>query len=208
MMCYLLNEEKLSVLDLVISSHNKHKVEELKALFVGESVTVCTIYDVLKNCPDFIEDGTTFEENAAKKLKNLPLVENRVYLSDDSGLEVACLGGAPGIYSARYAGEGATSAQMCSKILRDIHGAHDRAARFVCVIALLSHQGLYTFRGHVDGVLAPEMRGNQGFGYDPIFIPNTYTQTYAELGETVKEKTSHRAKALAQAKHYLKVLYG
>jgi non-canonical purine NTP pyrophosphatase (RdgB/HAM1 family) len=187
---------------LVVSSSNRNKVLELQKL--GLPYQSFTLDQVMNPVPEFIEDGATFEENAIKKLQGLPLMSDRIYLSDDSGLEVNALGGGPGIYSARYAGVGATGQQMCHKILEATSGFQDRGARFVCVIALLFPSGkIETFRGTVSGVLAPHMRGESGFGYDPIFIPEGYTLTYGELGDSVKSETSHRAQALKQVKHRL-----
>ncbi len=199
------------MLEVVISSQNRHKVDELKSLFNDPRITIKTINEVVQPVPVFVEDGFTFEENACKKLIDLPLEENRIYMSDDSGLEVDFLGGKPGIHSARYAGEHATTTDMCQKILNDVKGAINRKARFVCVIALLFSDGRKeTFRGTVDGVLALEMKGQHGFGYDPIFIPDGYQYTYAQLGDAVKQQTSHRAQALQLAKNrifeYVKIL--
>jgi non-canonical purine NTP pyrophosphatase (RdgB/HAM1 family) len=187
---------------LVISSSNAGKLQEISEFF--SDFEVVSLYDVLVSVPDFVEDGETFEENAIKKLQGLPLVEGRVYLSDDSGIEVACLGGGPGIHSARYAGVGASSAHMCEKLLHDVRESDDRSARFVCVIAMAFFDGrVVTVRGEVEGRLAEQIAGSHGFGYDPIFIPEGYDQTYAQLGNEVKLLTSHRSKALIAARLYI-----
>ena len=125
-------------------------------------------------------------------------------IADDSGLTVEALGGAPGIYSARYGGENASYAEKMAKLLNELKNFDDRRARFVCVIAL-AYRGdiVETFRGEVTGCIAPEPRGTQGFGYDPIFIPDGYDKTFGELGEDVKSKLSHRARAFALAAEFV-----
>ncbi len=187
---------------LVVSTSNSGKIREISDFF--SDFQVVSLYEALTVVPEFVEDGDTFEENAVKKLQGLPLQGDRVYLSDDSGIEVACFGGGPGIHSARYAGLGATSVQMCEKLLHDVRDCDDRSARFVCVIALAFFDGtIRTVRGEVEGRLSHHMVGTHGFGYDPIFIPNGYDQTYAQLGEAVKLETSHRSMALKAARDIL-----
>ncbi len=183
---------------VVVASGNAHKVAEIQSI-LGD-LPVCRFDDVFGYPHDAVEDGLTFEANAIKKIDFLPLFPDTIYLSDDSGLEVEALNGAPGIYSARFAGAGATSSQMCTKILSAIAGESNRQARFRCVIALRFPDGrIDTISGGVDGVLSHEMRGGDGFGYDPIFIPDGYTQTFAEMSSKLKHELSHRGRALRLA---------
>ncbi len=183
---------------VVVASGNAHKVTEIQSI-LGD-LQVCRFDDVFGYPHDAVEDGLTFEANAIKKIDFLPLLPDTIYLSDDSGIEVDALNGAPGIYSARYAGEGATSTQMCTKILSAIAGEPNRQAQFRCVIALRFPDGrIETIDGVVAGVLDHEMRGGDGFGYDPIFIPDGYTQTFGEMSAKLKNELSHRGRALRLA---------
>jgi XTP/dITP diphosphohydrolase len=150
---------------------------------------------------EIAESGTSFEENAKLKALAASTQLPTLVIADDSGLEVDALGGAPGIYSARYAGANATERDKIDKLLREldrVRGTDDRRrARFRCVVALArngSHLG--TFEGIVEGRIANEVRGDHGFGYDPIFIPEGFEQTFGELPKEVKNTISHRAKAI------------
>ena len=195
------------MLQLLAATTNKHKIQEFQAMLdaSADSARVCIISpDTIKGFPEIIENGTTFEENARIKAGQAASYADMAAFADDSGLEVAALGGAPGIYSARYGGENATYAEKMAKLLNELENVEDRRARFVCVIAL-AYRGdiVETFRGEVTGRIAFEPRGTDGFGYDPIFIPDGYDKTFGELGEDVKSKISHRARAFALAADFV-----
>lgn len=195
------------MLQILAATTNKHKIQEFQAMLdsSADSGRVCIISpDTILGFPEIVENGTTFEENARIKAGQAARYADMAAFADDSGLEVAALGGAPGIYSARYGGENATYAEKMAKILKELKNASDRHARFVCVIAL-AYRGdiVETFRGEVTGRIAFEPRGTDGFGYDPIFIPDGYDKTFGELGEEVKSKISHRARAFALAADFV-----
>ena len=153
---------------------------------------------------EVLEDGDTFEENAIKKVNALPDHPNYIYLAEDSGIEVDHLDGAPGIYSARYAGPNATREDMCYKLLQACYGAGNRDAQYQAVMALrFPDRTIETFTGIVRGSLAHEMIGDGGFGYDPIFIPEDYDVTFAQMTEADKNELSHRFHALSQVKDFL-----
>lgn len=195
------------MLQILAATTNKHKIQEFQAMLdaSADSGRVCIISpDTIKGFPEIVENGSTFEENARIKAGQAARYADMAAFADDSGLEVAALGGAPGIYSARYAGENASYQEKMAKILKELENASDRRARFVCVIAL-AYRGdiVETFRGEVTGRIAPEPRGMQGFGYDPIFIPDGYDQTFGELGEEIKSRISHRARAFALAADFV-----
>ena len=195
------------MLQILAATTNKHKIQEFQAMLdaTADSSRVCIISpDTIKGFPEIIEDGTTFEENARIKAGQAARYADMAAFADDSGLEVAALGDAPGIYSARYGGENATYAEKMAKLLKELENVEDRRARFVCVIAL-AYRGdiVETFRGEVTGRIAFEPRGTDGFGYDPIFIPDGYDKTFGELGEDVKSKISHRARAFALAADFV-----
>ncbi|HEV3408931.1 MAG TPA: RdgB/HAM1 family non-canonical purine NTP pyrophosphatase, partial [Chthoniobacterales bacterium] len=160
----------------------------------------------LRTAPTVEETGSTFEENARLKANTLSRLWPGWVVADDSGLEVAALGGAPGVYSARYAGDNATDRENILTLLRALQatGGTDRRARFHCAIALArGGETVAVFHGTVEGSIALSPKGMSGFGYDPVFVPNGYAQTFAELGELVKNKLSHRARAVAQLREDL-----
>ena len=195
------------MLQILAATTNKNKIREFQAMLdvSADSGRVCIISpDSIKGFPEIAENGSSFEENARIKAGQAASYADMAAFADDSGLEVAALGGAPGIYSARYGGENATYPEKIAKLLKEIENAEDRRARFVCVIAL-AYRGdiVETFRGEVTGRIAFEPRGSQGFGYDPVFIPDGYDRTFGELGEDVKSKISHRARAFALAAEFI-----
>ena len=195
------------MLQILAATTNQHKIQEFQAMLdaSADSGRVCIISpDTIKDFPVIVENGTSFEENARIKAGQAARYADMAAFADDSGLEVAALGGAPGIYSARYGGENASYAEKMAKLLDELKNFDDRRARFVCVIAL-AYRGdiVETFRGEVTGHIAPEPRGTEGFGYDPIFIPDGYDKTFGELGEEVKSKLSHRARAFALAAEFV-----
>ena len=184
---------------LVIATRNPHKLEEIHAIFNFQGLEVCSAFD-FPHIPDVVEDGATLEANAIKKAVEICQATGLPALADDSGLEVDALNGEPGVYSARWSGEGCTYADNNKKLLRELAGNPNRRARFRTVIALaLPGENPLTVEGSVQGRIIEELRGNQGFGYDPLFMPDGYNQTFAELPAEVKNKISHRARALNAA---------
>lgn len=184
---------------LVIATRNAHKLEEIQAIFNFPNIEICSFFD-FPEIPDVIEDGLTLEENAEKKAIEVAKATGCFTLADDSGLEVMALNGAPGVYSARYAGEACNYSDNNEKLLRELCDKKDRSAQFRTVIAWADPAGnVRTVAGICRGKIGEELRGNNGFGYDPLFIPEGYTQTFAELSSEVKNRISHRACALKEA---------
>ena len=184
---------------LVIASRNPHKIKEIKAILGQISdLEIVSLDDYA--VPEIDEDQDTFLGNASKKALETAQYINETVLADDSGLMVDALGGAPGVYSARYAGVGATSRQLCEKLLRELKDipAARRAARFTTVLVVAAPDGrvLYTAEGSVAGIIAEEMRGLNGFGYDPVFYYPPLGKTFAELTPAEKNQHSHRFRAL------------
>lgn len=184
---------------LVIATRNQHKLEEIRAIFHVPGLEVASALD-FPDVPDVVEDGVTFESNAIKKAVTLARATGLWAMADDSGLEVDALGGAPGVYSARYAGEPVSYKANNEKLLRELAAAPSRAARFRCVIALSDPAGrAETVEGRCEGAIASAERGAGGFGYDPLFIPEGHRQTFSEMPSAAKNAISHRGRALAKA---------
>jgi XTP/dITP diphosphohydrolase len=190
-------------MDLLLATRNAHKTREFREL-LGRDYNVIDLAEF----PEIAmpqETGATFAENARLKAVSLSTDQNPLVIADDSGLEVDALGGAPGIYSARYAGENAGDDANIKKLLRELKSVAHRAARFRCVIALASAgKVLGTFEGAVEGIIVDPPRGNGGFGYDPVFQPNGFEQTFAEMPSELKNEISHRAKAIAALRDALR----
>lgn len=189
---------KVIEMKIVLATHNRHKIEELKALLAGEPVEVLSLEDI-PDLPDVEETGTTFAENALKKAREICRITGLPALADDSGLEVDLLNGAPGVYSARFSGPAATHEQNNRKLLellRDHPDPQERTARFKSVIALVMPDGRERLvEGCVEGVILSELRGQQGFGYDPLFFVPGHQATLAELPLEIKNRISHRGNA-------------
>jgi len=184
---------------LIIATRNAHKLEEIRAIFDFQGLEVLSAFD-FPELPDVEEDRDTFEGNAIKKAVEIARATRCWALADDSGLEVDALGGAPGVYSARYAGEPCSYEANNEKLLRELSGKEDRSARFRTVVALSDPGGsTQTVEGECCGVIIKELRGTNGFGYDPLFIPDGYSETFAELDAETKNRISHRARALRKA---------
>jgi XTP/dITP diphosphohydrolase len=180
---------------LAICTHNINKVNELNKLL--PNFKVCLYQDIVGYKIDVVEDGSTFEENAIKKVDAMPLNSGVVYLSDDSGLEVDAFNGEPGIHSARLGGANTSSIRQCELILERLGNNSNRGAQFTCVIALRYPDGnTVTTKGIVRGVISNELMGEKGFGYDPIFIPEGYDLTFSQLGNEIKNTISHRYRAI------------
>ena len=190
---------------IVFATNNQHKLSEIRQI-LGDRVEVLSLKDI--NCDvDIPETGTTLEANALQKAQYIYDHYQMNVFADDTGLEVDALDGAPGVYSARYAGgEGHDSEANMAKLLRELGENNNRRARFRTVIALIIQGQVYEFEGVVDGEIIRERRGGEGFGYDPIFQPEGYDKTFAELGVEVKNQISHRARATQKLVEYLKTL--
>lgn len=187
---------------LVFATNNAHKLEEVKSV-VGDSFEIVSLESI--GCHEDIEEtGTTLEENAFIKARYIKEKYGYDCFGDDTGLEVEALNGAPGVYSARYAGEGHNQAANRKKLLEVLKGENNRKARFRTVIALILDGKEYMFEGEVKGSIGEEERGTTGFGYDPVFQPEGYGNTFAELGMDVKNNISHRARATKALCEFLK----
>lgn len=187
---------------LVFATNNKHKLDEVRKITVQHNIEVVSLADI--HCHDEIpETADTLEGNALQKAQYIQDKFGLDCFADDTGLEVEALDNAPGVYSARYAGPGHDSEANMQKLLQEMEGKTNRKARFRTVIALIIGDKQYCFSGIVNGTITTEKKGENGFGYDPIFIPEGYEQTFAELGDFVKNKISHRAKAVEQLDHFL-----
>ena len=192
--------------ELVLATRNRHKGEELAALLGGLGIRIRTL-DEFPDAPEVVEDGDTCEANAIKKARTIAEFTGLPAVADDTGLEVDALGGRPGIYAARYAGEDATYEDNCRKLLLELTGVprERRTARFltVAVIALPSGE-IQVAQGILEGEIAEEASGTLGFGYDPVFLIPELGKTLAELSADQKNAISHRAKAFTQAKALLR----
>ncbi len=183
---------------LVLASTNKGKTRELKERLQGYPVDIKNLSD-FGTIPEVIEDGETFDDNAYKKASFTARVLGYPALADDSGLCVDALGGAPGVYSARYAGENATDQDNVDKLLEDMKNEENRKAAFECVISIAVPTGAaLTYEGRCEGVLTREPAGDNGFGYDPLFFFPELNKTFAQLSMEEKAKVSHRGKALQE----------
>ena len=185
---------------IVVATRNQHKVDEYRALIDDDSVELTSLLDY-PECPEIEENGKTFAENAALKAAAASKFCDSAAFADDSGLEVVALGGAPGIYSARYA---ETPEARIAKLLKAMENQTDRRARFVCNIAIaFNGEVIADFEGEVKGKIATAPRGEGGFGYDPVFIPDGYDLTMAELPAEEKNRISHRAVAFRKAAEFV-----
>ncbi|MFA5352843.1 MAG: XTP/dITP diphosphatase [Thermodesulfovibrionales bacterium] len=198
-------------MEIVLATRNAKKVEEMNRILGGMDITILSL-DAFPSCPEVEEDRDSFEGNAVKKALTVARHTGKATMADDSGLEVDALNGAPGVLSARYAGEAATDADNVAKLLREMEEVPGdrRSARFRCCIALAvpgvegSPERVETFSGAVEGRIGREPRGKKGFGYDPLFYPEGYEMTFAEMPAHEKDGLSHRGNALAGLKDYLK----
>lgn len=184
---------------LLIASRNPHKLAEIRAIFNLPGMEIADAHEIA-GLPEIIEDGRTFQANAVKKAISLAMLTKLWTLADDSGLEVEALNGEPGVCSARFAGEPANYVANNVKLLRLLENQEHRAARFICVMALSSPSGrAQIVEGLCQGRILRESRGEQGFGYDPLFVPDSYEQTFAQMDAALKNQISHRARALQRA---------
>ncbi len=184
--------------DIVLATQNRHKIKEIEKILPA-NLQLKSLEDIgFKS--QLKETGQTLDANALQKLRQITIPYDVDAIADDTGLEVAALNGAPGVYSARYAGEQATYEDNVKKLLQELEGVENREAQFRTVVAVSQGANEQLFEGIVKGRIATEPRGNGGFGYDSVFIPDGYNQTFAEMGEVEKNKISHRAKALQALK--------
>lgn len=190
---------------LILATRNKHKIAELQSLLQDLNLELLTLND-FPNHPPLIEDGTTFQENALKKARAVFQYTKLPALADDSGLEVFYLNSRPGVRSARYADDNATDEENNEKLLAEMLGVapRRRRAQFRAVLALNGQGFEELAEGICSGKLAEAPRGTNGFGYDPIFIPDGFTKTYAELTAEEKNEISHRAKAAEKMKEIIR----
>jgi len=196
------------MLEVVFATRNPGKKREFLALMKGMEMRILTLDD-FKDVPVVVEDGATFKENAAKKAIEIARFTGKITVADDSGLEVAALGGSPGVFSNRFSGEGASDRDNNKKLLemmKDIPPER-RSASFRCAIAVATPQKLIdVVEGACEGKIGTEEHGCNGFGYDPLFIRTEYGKTFAELESSIKNRISHRARALEKAKIMLERL--
>ena len=191
---------------IVFATNNEHKLSEIRSI-LKDKVEVLSLSDI--NCHvDIPETGETLEENALQKAQYIYDHYHMDVFADDTGLEVEALGGAPGVHTARYADEVDHDAEANTrKLLREMAPFDNRKARFRTAIALIQNQeSPILFEGIVNGEITREKRGEKGFGYDPVFIPEGYNETFAELGVDIKNQISHRARATQKLVEYLKTL--
>jgi len=187
---------------LILATRNAHKTAEIRSM-IGDRYEVldATAFPAL---PAIEETGTTFLENARLKAEGISREIGGMVLSDDSGLEVDALDGAPGVWSSSYGGEEGNHPKNNERLMREMAGKSDRSARFRCTMVLAENGvTLASFEGTVEGAIIDERRGSGGFGYDPLFVPTGYDGTFSELGDEVKNQLSHRARALAKVVAWL-----
>ncbi|MCG8371914.1 MAG: RdgB/HAM1 family non-canonical purine NTP pyrophosphatase [Balneolales bacterium] len=187
---------------LVLATRNVNKIEEMKELLSDLEIEVLSALD-FPELEEVDEDQPTLEGNALKKARYVHKVTQLPSLSDDTGLEVEALNGAPGVYSARYSGEHATYSSNVAKLLNELSGMENRRAQFRSVMALVTATSEFTFEGKVEGVIVENERGDGGFGYDPVFKPIGFKETFAELSSQQKNEISHRGLAIQKVLDFL-----
>ncbi len=182
---------------LNVATHNAHKLREISEILPE--------FEIAADDPDAEETAPDFAGNALIKVRAIAARHPGEWsMADDSGLEVRALGGAPGVHSARYAGEPCNTPANNALLLKNLEGVEDRSARFTCTIAIIDPEGReHVVTGHCPGRIALAPSGTAGFGYDPLFIPDGYTESFADLGEVEKNKISHRGRALAEARAHV-----
>ena len=192
------------VKEVLLATRNQGKIREFATLLSPVFERVTSLRE-LYSVPDIVEDEKTFKENALKKARIISGLTKKITLADDSGLEVESLGGRPGVFSSRYAGEKACDKENIKKLLKELKGVGDRRARFVCTLALVFPDGLtgltasgreIVVEGRCDGIIVDDPRGVNGFGYDPVFLVPQKNKTMAELTPEEKNQISHRALAV------------
>ena len=193
------------MLEIVLATRNRDKIREIKKMLNGINASLLSLDD-FPGCPKVVEDGETLESNAKKKALVVSQYTKKFSLAEDTGLEVEALSGAPGVHSARFAGDNCTYEDNNKKLLKVMEklSLGERRAKFRCVAALARPDGeVVTCEGVCEGIIAFEMKGKSGFGYDPLFLLPEYDKTFAELGEEFKNRISHRAQALGKIKEII-----
>lgn len=192
-------------MELVFATNNQHKLNEIQAL-LGETIQVLCLNDI--NCDEDIpETGETLEANALQKSEYIYRRYGVNCFADDTGLEIDALNGEPGVYSARYAGEEKNAEANMEKVLKNLNGQKNRKAKFRTVISLMMDGVEYQFEGVVEGEILESGSGSEGFGYDPIFKPDGYQESFAEMDMSLKNKISHRGRAIVKLIDFLKEHY-
>lgn len=192
-------------MELVFATNNKNKLKEIQSI-LGNKLSILSLNDI--NCHDDIpEEQDTLEGNASQKARYIFDKYGINCFADDTGLEVAALNNEPGVYSARYAGEQKDSEANMDRLLRELYGKSNRAARFRTCISLIIDGKETIFEGKVEGEILQERQGKEGFGYDPIFRPNGYKESFAEMDMDEKNTISHRGRAVSKLAEYLKENY-
>jgi len=189
--------------ELILATRNPHKVIEIKNILSEHDIEIVTLDDY-PDIPDVIEDRDTIEENALKKASEIFKATGIISLADDTGLEVDALNGQPGVYSSRFAGEYATYEMNNHKLLKLMNGIpwEERTARFRCIMAIVDEGLEYLMEGKCEGYILNELRGDKGFGYDPLFYVPEYDQTFSQMSMSVKNNISHRGLALKKLKKF------
>lgn len=187
-------------MEIIFATHNQHKTEEVRAI-LGPDYQIKNLPDI--GCPDIPETADTLKGNALQKAQYVVDHYHCNCFADDTGLEIEALDGRPGVYSARYAGECCSYQDNVRKVLAEMEGMTNRRACFKTVIALILDGEQYFFEGRIDGEILTEQRGTDGFGYDPIFKPLGFRQTFAEMSAIAKNTISHRGRAMQQLKEFL-----
>jgi len=195
--CVKLNQ----IMKLVFASNNEHKIREINSL-LGNSFSLLSLRDVNIN-EDIPEEEPQLEGNALSKARFVFNATGFDVFADDTGLEIYALNGMPGVHSARFAGEKKDSSENIQKVLSMLGSSENRKARFRTVIALILDKKEYLFEGTVEGTITKEIRGSEGFGYDPVFVPEGKTSTFAEMGLAEKNTVSHRARAFEKLRDFL-----
>jgi len=189
-------------MEIIFATHNQHKTQEARAI-LGDNWTLKNLHDI--GCEEEIpETADTLQGNALQKAQYVVDHFHANCFADDTGLEIEALDGRPGVYSARYAGEHCTYQDNVNKVLEEMQGMTNRKACFKTVVALILDGETYLFEGRVDGKIIETPRGTSGFGYDPVFMPDGYDQTFAEMGDELKNSISHRARAMQKLMEFLK----
>jgi len=192
-------------MQLIFASNNQHKLDEVKAILAPTHIEIKSLNDI-GFYEEIEETGQTFHENAAIKVNTIYNAKNTNCFADDSGLEVEALDGQPGVFSARYSGEHGNHAANNQKLLEKLKGNTNRNACFKTVIALMIDNSIHYFESRVDGIIAEELSGKEGFGYDPLFIPQGYDKTFADMPAEIKNSISHRKRALEAMLVFLKTI--
>ncbi len=188
-------------MQFVFATNNKHKLEEARHILKNHEILSLADLNISVDIP---EDFETLEENAMQKAKFIHKLTGMNVFADDTGLEIEALDGRPGVYSARYAGEGCTFEDNVKKVLKELKGIENRNAAFVTVVALIVSGQEYFFRGEVCGRITETSSGLEGFGYDPVFVPHGYEQTFAQMPASLKNSISHRAIAFQKVGDFFK----